>query len=180
VSQLAPATAEIAAALARHARQGRDLRLAVLGWFAEVGLSEVLDTVVPEQAVLDALECVIASSPWYQLFAQARAARTETQKDRFTPPRASPPPRCRRRWRESIPLPCVRPCSQEPELDVLPVWASVIQLLAAIGMGYAEVGADVLAEAFSGSGLGPPVSSWFWEQWLARLRPRPPARWPSC
>ncbi len=56
VSRLDPETVEIAAALARHARQGRDLRLAVLGWFAEAGLSEALDTVVPEppeQAVLD-------------------------------------------------------------------------------------------------------------------------------
>jgi hypothetical protein len=72
VSRLDPETVEIAAALARHVRQGRDLRLAVLGWFAEAGLSEVLDTVVPEppeQAVLDTLEWVIAASPWYQLFA---------------------------------------------------------------------------------------------------------------
>ena len=35
VSRPVPEAAEIAAALARHARQGRDLRLAVLDWFAE-------------------------------------------------------------------------------------------------------------------------------------------------
>jgi len=172
VSRLAPETVEIAAALARHARQGRDLRLAVLGWFAEGGLSDVLDTVVPEppeQAVLDALKWVTAASPWYQLFVQARAARTETQKDQFYAAASA----------AAIALPAtvegIDPAAmraallvgQEPELDVLPVRASVIQLLAAIGMGYEEVGADVLAEAFSGSGLFPPVSSWFWEQWLA-------------
>jgi hypothetical protein len=86
VSLLAPETVEIAAALARHARQGRDLRLAVLGWFAESGLSEVLDTVVPEPpepAVLDALAWMTTASPWYQLFALARAAQTEAQKDAF-------------------------------------------------------------------------------------------------
>ena len=47
---------------------------------------------------------------------------------------------------------------------------SLIQLLAAIGMGYPEIGADVLAEATSGSGLFPAISAGFWEQWLARIR----------
>jgi hypothetical protein len=175
VSRLDPETVEIAAALARHARQGRDLRLAVLGWFAEAGLSEVLDTVVPEppeRVVLDALEWVTGASPWYQLFAQARAAQTEAQKDDFYTAAGEAvtalPPTAERFDPGAIRAALLS--GREPELDMLPVRDSLIQLLAAIGMGYEEVGADVLAEAFSGSGLGPAVSAWFWEQWLARMR----------
>jgi hypothetical protein len=175
VSRLAPETVEIAGALARHTRQGRDLRLAVLGWFAEAGLSGALGTAVPEppdQAVLGALEWVIAASPWYQLFAQARAARTEIQKDQFyaaaSAAAAALPVTVERIGPAAMRAALLT--GQEPELDVLLVRDSVIQLLAATGMGYAEVGADAVAEAFSGTGLGPPVSSRFFERWLARLR----------
>ena len=37
-SEASPEAVEIAAALSRHARQGRDLRLAVIDWFADAGL----------------------------------------------------------------------------------------------------------------------------------------------
>lgn len=47
---------------------------------------------------------------------------------------------------------------------------SMVQLLAATGMGHTEVGAHALAEAISGSGLFPPVSARSCEQWLVRLR----------
>ena len=175
VSRLPPETAEIAAALARHARQGRDLRLAVLGWFAEAGLADVLDTVVPEpphQAVLAALEHVTAASPWYRLFTQARAALTETQKDEFyaaAGAAATALPATAERF-DPAAVRAALLAGQEPEPEVAPVRDSVIQLLAATGMGYAEIGADALAEATGGSGLFPPISSAFWEQWLDRLR----------
>lgn len=67
--------AETAAALARHARQGHDLRLAVLSWFTVADLADVLDREFPSRRirpVLAALEHVTAASPWYRLFTQAR------------------------------------------------------------------------------------------------------------
>lgn len=175
VSRLAPETTEIAAVLARHARQGRDLRLAVLGWFAEAGLAGVLDTTVPEppeQAVLAALEHVTTASPWYRLFAQARAAKTETQQDDFYTAAAGAATALPA-TAERFDLATVRAAlltGQRPRPEVLPVRDSMVQLLAATGMGHAEVGADVLAEAVSGSGMFPPVSAAACEQWLARLR----------
>jgi hypothetical protein len=78
VSRLAPETVEIAAALARHTRQGCDLRLAVLGWFAEADWGELLDIAVPEppeQPVFDALEWVTAASPWYDVFTYGRTTQ---------------------------------------------------------------------------------------------------------
>ncbi len=175
VSRLAPEAVEIAAALARHARQGRDLQLAVLGWFAEAGLGGVLDATVPEppeQAVLAALEHVTAASPWYLLFTQARAALTETQKDEFyaaAGAAATALPATAERF-DAAAVRAALLTGQEPEPEVVLVRDSVIQLLAATGMGYAEIGADALAEAADGSGLFPPVSSCSWEQWLGRLR----------
>ncbi len=175
VSRLAPETTEIAAVLARHARQGRDLRLAVVDWFAGAGLTGVLDTTVPEppeQAVLAALEHVTTASPWYRLFTQARAARTETQQDDFYTAAAGAAATALPATAERFDPAAVRALltGQRPRPEVLPVRDSMVQLLAATGMGHAEVGADVLAEAISGSGMFPPVSAPACEQWLARLR----------
>lgn len=176
VSRLEPEATEIAAVLARHARQGRDLRLAVIGWFAEAGLAGVLDLTVPEppeQAVLAALEHVTTASPWYRLFTQARAAQTETQQDDFYTAAAGTAATALPATAERFDPDAVRAAllaGQRPRPEVLPVRDSLVQLLAATGMGYAEVGADVLAEAISGSGMFPPVSAPACEQWLARLR----------
>ena len=113
VSRPVPEAAEIAAALARHARQGRDLRLAVLDWFAEAGLAAVLDTEIPEppeRAVLAALEHVTAVSPWYELFTRPARRRPIPRKTSSTPSLAPPPPHCRRQRNGSTPpwygLPC--------------------------------------------------------------------------
>ena len=38
LSEASPEAVEIAATLSRHTRQGRDLRLAVIDWFADAGL----------------------------------------------------------------------------------------------------------------------------------------------
>lgn len=48
VSAPAHAVVEIAAQLATHGRQGRDLRLAVVDWFAEAGRVMPGDAAVPE------------------------------------------------------------------------------------------------------------------------------------
>jgi hypothetical protein len=184
VSRLPPETAEIAAALARHARQGRNLRLAVLGWFAEAGLAAVLGTVVPEpphQAVLAALEHVTAAGPWYRLFTQARAAMTETQKDEFyaAAGAATALPATAERF-DPAAVRAALLTGHDPEPEVAPVRDSVIQLLAATGMGYVEIGADALAEATGGSGLFPPTLSAGSSGWAGYASRRPPARWPIC
>jgi len=85
-SALSPGAVEIAAALAVHARQGRDLRLAVVDWFAEAGRGMHGDPGVPEPpdaAVRAAVEWMIASSPSYRLLQLARSALTEPQVDAF-------------------------------------------------------------------------------------------------
>jgi hypothetical protein len=143
----------------------------------------VLDTAVPEppdQAALAALEHATTASPWYRLFTQARAAQTETQKDDFyaaASAAATALPATAERF-DAAALRAALLTGREPEPEeVLPVRDSLIQLLAATGMGYAEIGADALAEAVSGSGLLPPISPAFCEQWLGRLR-RPEASSP--
>ena len=59
ISVLDPATAEIAAALARNTVQGRDLRVAVVAWFFEAGRPDVPGHPAvpepPDTAVIDAL-----------------------------------------------------------------------------------------------------------------------------
>ena len=184
VSRLPPETAEIAAALARHARQGRDLRLAVLGWFAEAGLGAVLDTVVPEppyQAVLAALEHVTAASPWYRLFTQARAALTEPQKDEFyaaAGAAATALPTTAERF-DPAAIRAALLTGQDPEPEVAPVRDSVIQLLAATGMGYAEMTRSPRQPAAAGCSRPSHRRSGS-SGWAGCASRRPPARWPSC
>jgi hypothetical protein len=128
----------------------------------------VLDTEIPEppeRAVLAALEHVRAVSPWYELFTQARAAQTDTQKDEFyavAGTAATALPATAERFDPAV-VRAALLAGQEPDPEILPVRDSMIQLLAATGMGYAEIGADVLAEAIRGCGLFPSVSSAFWE-----------------
>jgi hypothetical protein len=154
----------------------------VLGWFAEAGLADVLDTVVsepPDQAVLAALEWVVTASPWYELLTKARAAQTDAQKDDFyvaADESVTALPATAERFDPGA-IRAALLSGREPELEVLPVRNSVIQLLAATGMGHGEIGADLLAEALADSGLFPPVSPEFCEEWLARLR-QPPAAGP--
>ena len=79
---------EIAAALARHARQGRDLRAAVVAWFFKGWVCPALpgQAAVPEPpdaAVAEALAWAIRASPGYRMLQRARSAVTEAQKDDF-------------------------------------------------------------------------------------------------
>jgi hypothetical protein len=87
VSVLDPATVEIAAALARHTRQGRDLRAAVVAWFFEAGrpagLGEAAGPEPPEDAVTAALAWAVRTDPGYRVLQRARAAATEAQQDQF-------------------------------------------------------------------------------------------------
>src|SRR5215467_2827981 len=86
VSEASPEAVEIAAALSRHTRQGRDLRLAVIDWFAEAGRNAPGSVPAPEPpdaAVHKAVIWVIATSLGYQLLRLARSARTDSQQDDF-------------------------------------------------------------------------------------------------
>lgn len=156
-STLEPETIEIAAALARHARQGRDLRLAVVDWFAEAGLPQPGRPPMPEPppaAVHTAVEWMSATCAIRQLIGQARAARTEPDIDAFY------------RMADNA-------FSDEPTVpvafDVADMRAAllarrdldgpvpsrsagkqaVVQLIAAAGLGVHEVGADAFIEALA-------------------------------
>src|SRR6516164_7585270 len=63
-SEVPPEAVETAAALSRHTRQGRDLRLAVIDWFADAGLPVMPgEPAVPEPphgAVQSALNWITA------------------------------------------------------------------------------------------------------------------------
>jgi hypothetical protein len=87
VSVLSPATVEIAAALARHAQQGRDLRAAVVAWFFEAGRPALPGQLTvpepPDVAVAEALAWAVRTSPEYRMLQRARSAVTEAQKDDF-------------------------------------------------------------------------------------------------
>ncbi|MEV7892515.1 hypothetical protein ACWD3I_24885 [Streptomyces sp. NPDC002817] len=78
VSVLEEAVVDVAAALARHARQGRDLRWTVLAWYAEAGRPLVPGAgVVPEPpwpAVREAVLWAMAHSRAHRVLAQARTA----------------------------------------------------------------------------------------------------------
>ncbi|MFE0356440.1 hypothetical protein ACFW2K_38765 [Streptomyces nigra] len=82
VSVLQEAVVDVAAALARHGRQGRDLRWTVIGWYAEAGRPLVPGVaVVPEPpwpAVREALLWAMANSRAHCVLAQARTAAGST------------------------------------------------------------------------------------------------------
>ncbi|MER6914020.1 hypothetical protein ABT354_20295 [Streptomyces sp. NPDC000594] len=83
VSVLDDAVVEIAAALARHTRQGRDLRYAVIGWYAEAGRPVLPGRAgVPEPpwpAVREALVWAAGKSMEHRLLDQARAAHGDEE-----------------------------------------------------------------------------------------------------
>lgn len=168
VSALAPATVEIAAALARHAVQGRDLRAAVVAWFFEArrptapGKPAVPEP--PGAAVAEALTWAVRADPGYRMLQRARAAATEAQKDNFYAAAAA---QARRgvdavagfdpsRMREALLSGRDIPSSPSgPRADV-------VHLIAAMGLGVEEVGAEAFADAITATGLFPQLSA---EEW---------------
>jgi hypothetical protein len=184
LSEASPEAVEIAAALGRHARQGRDLRLAVADWFAEAGLPAMPgEPVVPEPphaAVHAALTWIIATSPAYRLIELARSARTDAEQDAFYDTAAAALRRMPSRVagfdvaavREA--LLARRDLPDGTFKSGKQVRSGMIQLIAGTGMGYAEIGADALAEAFAETGLSPSISPESIQRWLARLEEPPP------
>ena len=188
VSEASPEAVEIAVALSRHARQGRDLRLAVIDWFADAGLSTMPgEPAVPEPshaAVHAALNWIIASSPGYRLLQLAHAVRTDVEQDQFH--RAADR--------------ALRSVTMVPAFDVTAVRealsggqdvsgeaikagpkqrSAVIQLIAAEGMGYEEDTAEFLAENAVESGMFPAASPAALQRMITGLENPPPeiARW---
>jgi hypothetical protein len=175
---------ESAAALARHTRQGRDRRLAVLAWFAEAGAPRLPGAVVvpepPEAAVREALTWAAATSPSQHLMelAQKAAGRGEEGPNAFytvaeelvaSRPHHLPPHPGRVRaalW------------ADEDLPDDGPPPAAVVHLAAAIGLGPEEVGADALAEAFAAMGVfGLTVEDWARMLGAAELGEAPAVDW---
>ncbi|GGT02639.1 hypothetical protein GCM10010206_76560 [Streptomyces cinerochromogenes] len=175
---------ESAAALARHLRQGRDRRLAVLEWFAEAGLPVRPGAApVPEPpigAVRDALVWVLERSVSQRLVAFARSvagageegqdALYEVAGRLMKPYRGAANPALVRAALEAggdVPVEAEGPDSR-----------SMVHLVAAIGFGAQEVGADALAQALAASGMFDlTVEDWAQALGKAERGEGPPVDW---
>ncbi|WP_405763933.1 hypothetical protein OHU34_43535 [Streptomyces sp. NBC_00080] len=184
VDAVDPVVVESAAALARHLRQGRDRRLAVLEWFAEAGMGVRPGAVqVPEPpigAVRQALVWVLERSVSHRLveFARSAAGAGEEGQDalyatagRLVAPRrgAANPALVRAALEagEDVPVEVEGPDSR-----------SMVHVVAAIGLGVEEVGADALAEAFAAFGMyGLTVEDWAQMLGAAERGEVPPVDW---
>ncbi|MFF8431673.1 hypothetical protein ACF07Y_42400 [Streptomyces sp. NPDC016566] len=184
VDAVDPVVVESAAALARHLRQGRDRRLAVLEWFAEAGMPVRPGAVpVPEPpigAVRQALAWVLERSVSQQLVEFARSAAEAGEEgqdalyaaaDRLMKPyRGAANPalvRAALEAGEDVPVEAQGPDSR-----------SMVHLVAAIGLGAQEVGADALAEAFAASGMfGLTAEDWAQALGVAERGEGPPVNW---
>ena len=168
VAALDPETIEIAAALARHAVQGRNLRTVVVAWFFEAGRPALPGhRAVPEPpdtAVVEALAWAVRTSPMYRLLQRARSAVTEAQKDDFYAEAA------KGARREAGAATGFDPTAVREALlggrDIAfsssgsP--ADLAHLAAAIGMGPEEVGPEAFADAIVASGWFPQMSAQEW------------------
>ncbi|MEV6653903.1 hypothetical protein [Streptomyces sp. NPDC051219] len=144
---------DVASALARHARQGRDLRWAVIGWYAQAGRQPFPGgQAVPEPpwpAVREALLWAMERSRMQRLMTQARTGG-ERQQDAFYadaeralahgPAGMPDPDQVRRQLQDGADLvPMVR------GLDAARRRAGT-HLMAASAMGADEIGSQVLVE----------------------------------
>jgi hypothetical protein len=185
VDAVDPVVVESAATLARHLRQGRDRRLAVLEWFAEAGMLPVQPGAVPVpeppiDAVRQALVWVLARSVSHRLveFARSAAGTGEEGQDalyavagRLMGPyrRAMSPALVRAALEvgEAVPVEAEGPDSR-----------SMVHLVTAIGLGAQEVGADALAEEIAASGMfGLTVEDWAQALGAAERGEGPPVDW---
>ncbi|MGW1163717.1 hypothetical protein ACWD5Q_34680 [Streptomyces sp. NPDC002513] len=176
---------ESAAALARHLRQGRDRRLAVLEWFAEAGTLLVRPGAVqvpepPIGAVRQALVWVLERSVSQRLVAFARSAAGAGEEGQDAlyalagrlvgPYRGSAHPALVRAALET---------GEEVPVEAEgPDFRSMVHLVAAIGLGAQEVGVDALAEAFAAFGMfGLTVEDWAQMLGAAERGEGPPVDW---
>ncbi|MFI1376107.1 hypothetical protein ACH4UY_29375 [Streptomyces longwoodensis] len=160
VGAVDPLVVESAAALARHLRQGRDRRLAVLEWFAEAGMPPPAPGTVPvpeppAAAVREALVWVLQRSASQRLveFARSEAEASEEGQDALYAAAG----RLLGRYRGAAHPVQVR-AALETGRDVPaeaeePDFRAMVHLAAAVGLGAQEVGADALAEALAAFGM---------------------------
>jgi hypothetical protein len=157
-STLDPATVEIAAALARHAGQGRDLRSVVVAWFSEAGRSVLPGQPAvpepPDAAVVEALAWAVRTSPMYSMVQRARAAATETQKDDFYATAAEHARRTAGMATGFDPSVMREALLGGRDVDLVSggVSGELVHLVAAIGLGVEDVGPEAFAEAIAATG----------------------------
>lgn len=184
VDAVDPVVVESAAALARHLRQGRDRRLAVLEWFVEAGMGVRPGAVqVPEPpigAVRQALVWVLERSVSQRLveFARSGAGAGEEGQDALYAVAG----RLMGSYRGAANPALVRAAlevGREVPVDAEgPDFRSMVHLVAAIGLGAQEVGADALAEAFAAFGMfGLTVEDWAQMLGAAERGEGPPVDW---
>lgn len=170
VSVLAPPTVEIAAALARHAVQGRDLRAAVVAWFFEAGRPTTPGQPAvpepPEAAVTEALGWAVRTDPGYRMLQRARSAVTDAQMDDFyaiadKDARRGPaaagvfdPSAVREALLDGRDA---HPAHRKTRGDL-------VYLLAAMGQGVEEVDPELFADGMTASGLFPQLSAQEWRE----------------
>ncbi|MEU6033013.1 hypothetical protein ABZ825_39505 [Streptomyces tauricus] len=179
-----PVVVESAAALARHLRQGRDRRLAVLEWFAEAGMAGRPGAAsVPEPpigAVRQALVWALERSVVRRLMEVARSAAGAGEEGQdalyalagrlLKPYRGSANPALVRAALEAD--------EDIPVEDEAPDGRSMVHLVAAVGLGAHEVGTDALAEAFASFGMfGLSVEDWAQMLGAAERGEGPPVDW---
>lgn len=183
VDAVDPVVVESAAVLARHLRQGRDRRLAVLEWFAEAGVAAQPGAVqVPEPpvaAVREAVVWVLRGTMSHRLLEVARGAAGAGEEAADALYEVAGRLIAARPYRGAANPALVR-AALEADEDVPdgPDFKGVVHLVAAIGLGAQEVGADALAEAFA-------VYGWFgltaedWAQMLGAVErgESPPVDW---
>ncbi|QDN54005.1 hypothetical protein [Streptomyces sp. S1D4-20] len=179
-----PVVVESAAALARHLRQGRDRRLAVLEWFAEAGMAVRPEAVqVPEPpvgAVRQALVWVLERSVSQRLVQLARSAAgagEEGQDALYAAAGQLVAPR-RGAANPALVRAALEDGADAPVEAEAPDTTSMVHLVAAIGLGVQEVGADALAEAFAAFGIfGLTVEDWAQMLGATERGEGPPADW---
>ncbi|MGW0501191.1 hypothetical protein ACWD0Z_38980 [Streptomyces sp. NPDC003007] len=166
VDAVDPVVVESAAALARHLRQGRDRRLAMLEWFAEAGMPVRPGAApVPEPAigaVRQALVWVLERSESQRLVALARSAAGAGEEGQDALYAAAG--RVLGAYRGAAHPALVRAALEAGEdvpVDAEGDFRSMVHLVAAVGLGMQEVGSDALAEAFAAFGMfGLTVEDW--------------------
>ncbi|MEU6885664.1 hypothetical protein ABZ918_10705 [Streptomyces viridosporus] len=184
VDAVDPVVVESAAALARHLRQGRDRRLAMLEWFAEAGMGVRPGAVqVPEPpigAVRQALVWVLERSVSQRLVELARSVAGAGEEGQDTLYAAAG--RVLGSYRGAAHPALVR-AALEAGKDVPvevegPDFRSMVHLVAAVGLGAEEVGADALAEALAAFGMfGLTVEDWAQMLGAAERGEGPPVDW---
>ena len=168
ISVLDPVTVEIAAPLARHAVQGRDLRAAVVAWFFEAGRPALPGQLAvpepPDAKVPESLAWAVRTDPSYRLLQRARSAVTEAQNDDFYAIAAGQARQIARSAGGLDPSAMREALLSGKDIDFLSSGkpADLVHLTVAIGLGIEEVGAEAFADAIVATGLFPQLTAQEW------------------